>query len=67
MTTRLRRGVTAAAALAALALSPAAAYADDVADDQGFCKKQGSSRCAGQSECSTAKRTRLPGGFEKRC
>lgn len=47
---------------------PATAFAaGDAGDDQGYCKKQGSSGCAGQSECSTAKRDDLPPGKEKRC
>ncbi len=39
----------------------------DAGDDQGYCKKQGSSHCAGQSECSTAHRENLPPGKRKRC
>jgi len=41
--------------------------AGDAGDDQGYCKKQGSSACAGQSECSTAHRENLPPGKRKRC
>ncbi|MDQ3939888.1 MAG: hypothetical protein M3238_00875 [Actinomycetota bacterium] len=44
-----------------------AAFAADVADNQGFCKKQGSSSCAGGSECSTAHQSRLPRGQAKKC
>jgi hypothetical protein len=39
----------------------------DVADKQGYCKKQGSSACAGQSECSTNHQEDLPPGQRKRC
>ena len=41
--------------------------AADAADNQGFCKKQGSSACAGQSECSTAHQEALPAGQQKKC
>jgi len=43
------------------------AGAADVADDQGFCKRQGPSDCAGQSECSTAHLQALPPGQQKKC
>jgi hypothetical protein len=43
------------------------ASAADVADNQGFCKKQGPSACAGQSECSTAHDDALPAGQRKKC
>ena len=32
------------------------AAAEDIGDNQGWCKKQGPSSCAGQSECSTRHR-----------
>ena len=44
-----------------------AAFGADVADKQGFCKKQGPSSCAGGSECSTAHRSLLPNGQAKKC
>lgn len=56
------------AALAAVVMAvPGVATAADVADNQGFCKKQGSSSCAGGSECSTRHRAALPGGQAKKC
>jgi hypothetical protein len=45
----------------------AGAGAADVADNQGFCKRQGSSSCAGGSECSTAHIGDLPAGQQKKC
>jgi hypothetical protein len=45
----------------------APAHAADVADNQGFCKQQGSSSCAGGSECSTAHIGDLPPGQQKKC
>lgn len=44
------------------------AMAEDVADKQGFCKKQqGNSNCAGGSECSTRGKQELPPGQAKKC
>ena len=44
------------------------AYAEDIADKQGFCKtQQGNSRCAGGSECSTRGQQELPRGQAKKC
>lgn len=54
-------------ALFLLGSAGSALAAGDAGDDQGYCKKQGSSSCAGQSECSTSHRENLPPGKRKRC
>ena len=44
------------------------AEAASVGDKQGWCKKQqGSSSCAGGSECSTTGRELAPNGQAKKC
>ena len=44
------------------------AHAADIADKQGWCKKQqGNSGCAGGSECSTRGRELAPNGQAKKC
>jgi hypothetical protein len=63
---RLAVGSFAVAGALAWPLS-GAAFGADVADQQGFCKKQGPSACAGQSECSTAHQEALPAGQQKKC
>jgi hypothetical protein len=45
----------------------ATAGAVSVADQQGFCKKQGPSSCAGGSECSGGHIDALPAGQQKKC
>jgi hypothetical protein len=66
--TKVRLAVGSLAVAGALAWPLAgAALGADVADNQGFCKKQGSSACAGQSECSTAHQEALPAGQQKKC
>ena len=62
----MRKSFMAVAAVAILAV-PTAASAASVADKQGFCKRQGSSSCAGGSECSTHHREFLPNGQAKKC
>ena len=62
----MRKAIVTVVAVVALAL-PGTASAASVADDQGFCKKQGSSSCAGGSECSTKHRQALPNGQSKKC
>ena len=62
----MRKAIMSVAAVAILAL-PGVASAASVADNQGFCKKQGPSSCAGGSECSTAHRSNLPAGQAKKC
>lgn len=62
----MRKGFVALIAAVTLAL-PSTALAANVADKQGFCKKQGSSSCAGGSECSTAGRKELPKGQAAKC
>ena len=57
--------VAGAMALGVLGLDPASAR--NVADDQGFCKKQGPSSCAGGSECSGGHILDLPRGIAKKC
>ena len=68
---RLRRlvaagAITAVATFGSIGLT-GSAHGADVADNQGFCKKQGSSSCAGGSECSTAHISALPAGQQKKC
>lgn len=62
----MRKAIMSVVAVAVMAL-PATAGAASVADNQGFCKKQGPSSCAGGSECSTRHREALPNGQEKKC
>ena len=62
----MKRAFVAVAATALMALSGVASAAS-VADNQCYCKKQGSSSCAGGSECSTAHRKDLPNGQAKKC
>jgi hypothetical protein len=62
----MRKAIVSVAAAALMALSGVAGAAS-VADNQGFCKKQGPSSCAGGSECSTKHRQALPNGQEKKC
>jgi hypothetical protein len=63
----MKRFVAASIVAASVAVFALPAGAADVADTQGFCKKQGSSSCAGQSECSTAHQPALPAGQQKKC
>ena len=66
--TRVRVTVGALAVAGALAWPLAGtALGADVADNQGFCKKQGSSACAGQSECAGPHQEALPAGQAKKC
>jgi hypothetical protein len=59
---------TIVASLAALMLlGSSAAFAADVGDNQGWCKKLGPSSCSGQSECSTNHRADAPRGQAKKC
>lgn len=62
----MRKAIMTAVAVAVMALSGVAGAAS-VADNQGFCKKQGPSSCAGGSECSASHRQNLPAGQEKKC
>ena len=62
----MRKAIMSVVAVAVMALSGVAGAAS-VADNQGFCKKQGPSSCAGGSECSTKHRQSLPAGQEKKC
>jgi hypothetical protein len=62
----MRKVIMSVVAVAVIAL-PGTATAASVADNQGFCKKQGPSSCAGGSECSTNHRQALPNGQEKKC
>jgi hypothetical protein len=50
-----------------VAAGAAPVSARDVADKQGFCKKQGPSSCAGASECSGGHVALLPVGQQKKC
>jgi hypothetical protein len=63
----MRKAIVGLFAAAMLLGGPTSAWAADVADDQGFCKKQGASSCAGGSECSTAGKQELPKGQAKKC
>ena len=54
------------AAVMVLATSGLASAAD-IGDNQGWCKKQGPSSCAGQSECSTNHKDDAPSGQSKKC
>ena len=62
----MRKAIISVVAVGVMALSGVAGAAS-VADNQGFCKKQGPSSCAGGSECSTAHRDDLPNGQSKKC
>ena len=62
----MRKAIMSVVAVAVMAL-PGVASAASVADNQGFCKKQGQSSCAGGSECSTAHREALPNVQAKKC
>ena len=63
----MRKAVLTAVFLLTLGTS-GGALAADVADKQGFCKKQqGSSNCAGGSECSTRGQQELPRGQARKC
>ena len=54
-----------AMAVALAGIGPAAAR--DPGDKQGFCKKQGPSECAGNSECGGPHLALLPMGQQKKC
>ena len=62
---RTRIAIAAAACIMLAGIVPASAR--DVADKQGFCKKQGPSSCAGASECSGGHIDLLPVGQQKKC
>ena len=65
---RFRKSVIGAAAGLMMLATTGAALAEDVGDNQGWCKKQqGNSSCAGQSECSTRGRQEAPRGQAKKC
>lgn len=64
---RGRRTIVASLAAMMLLGSSAVASAEDIGDKQGWCKKQGPSSCAGQSECSTRHREDAPKGQAKKC
>jgi hypothetical protein len=63
----MKRLIAASIVAASVAVFALPASATDVADNQGFCKKQGASSCAGQSECSTAHEALLPPGQQNKC
>ena len=65
---RARKTIVGGFAALMLLATSGIATAGDVGDNQGWCKKQqGSSGCAGQSECSTAGRELAPSGQAKKC
>ena len=64
---RARKTIVGAFAAAMLIASSGLAAAEDIGDNQGWCKKQGPSSCAGQSECSTRHREAAPAGQAKKC
>lgn len=65
---RFRRTLIGVSAAVMMLATSGAALAEDVGDNQGWCKKQqGNSSCAGQSECSTRGRQEAPRGQAKKC
>ena len=64
---RARKTIVGAFAAAMLIASSGLAAAEDIGDNQGWCKKQGPSSCSGQSECSTRHRQDAPRGQAKKC
>ena len=65
---RARKSFIGIAAATMIMATSGIAFAGDVGDNQGWCKKQqGNSGCAGQSECSTRGREEAPAGQAKKC
>ncbi len=65
---KLKSTIASLFAAAMLIATSGVALAEDVGDNQGWCKKQqGNSRCSGQSECSTRGREEAPRGQAKKC
>ena len=65
---RFRKTLIGVSAAAMMLATAGTALAEDVGDNQGWCKKQqGNSNCAGQSECSTRGRQEAPRGQAKKC
>ena len=65
---RLRKTFVGLAAAMMMIAGSGLASAADIADNQGWCKKQqGNSGCAGGSECSTRGQQEAPKGQAKKC